>query len=78
MNEIKSKVISIVSAHLAIEKEKISETSSFANDLGADSLDEVELIMAFEEHFNVVISDEISEKISTVGDMISFLEKNTL
>jgi acyl carrier protein len=75
MNEIRAKVIKIVSEHLDVEEEKITETSSFVDDLGADSLDQVELVMAFEEEFNIEIPDEAAEKIATVADAVSFIEK---
>jgi len=77
MNEIRAKVIKIVSEHLDVEEAKITDTSSFVDDLGADSLDQVELVMAFEEEFNVEIPDEAAEKIATVSDAVSFIEKSS-
>ena len=70
--DVKSKVKKIVADHLGVEEEKVTEESSFIDDLGADSLDTVELVMAFEEEFGSEISD--SEKILTVGDAIKFIE----
>ena len=72
--EIKSKVKKIVADHLGIEEEKIKDESSFIDDLGADSLDTVELVMAFEEEFGSEISDSEAEKILTVGDAVRFIE----
>ena len=74
-DDIKAKIKKIVADHLGIEEEKVTEESSFIDDLGADSLDTVELVMAFEEEFNVEIPDDAAETIQTVGDAISFLEK---
>jgi acyl carrier protein len=77
MNEIRAKVVKIVAEHLDVEESKVTETSSFVDDLGADSLDQVELVMAFEEEFNIEIPDEAAEKIATVNDAVSFIEKAT-
>ncbi len=77
MNEIRTKVVKIVAEHLDVEEGKVSDTSSFVDDLGADSLDQVELVMAFEEEFNIEIPDEAAEKIATVSDAVSFIEKAT-
>jgi len=71
------RVKKIVVEHLGVEKEKVSEESSFIDDLGADSLDTVELVMAFEEEFGVEIPDDMAENILTVGDAIKFLDKHT-
>ena len=76
MSDISERVISIVMEHLGVEKDKITENSSFIDDLGADSLDTVELVMAFEEEFGSEISDSEAEKILTVGDAIKFIEGN--
>ena len=73
-DEVASKVKKIVSDHLGIEENKVTEESSFIDDLGADSLDTVELVMAFEEEFGSEISDSEAEKILTVGDAIKFIE----
>jgi len=73
MSDIKEKVKKIVADHLGIEEEKVTEQSSFIDDLGADSLDTVELVMAFEEEFGSEISDNDAEKILTVGDAIKFI-----
>jgi len=72
--EIAGKVKKIVADHLGIEEANIKEESSFIDDLGADSLDTVELVMAFEEEFGSEISDTEAEKILTVGDAIKFIE----
>ena len=74
MSDISERVISIVMEHLGVEKDKVTENSSFIDDLGADSLDTVELVMAFEEAFDVEIPDDKAEKILTVGDAVSHLE----
>ena len=68
------KVKKIVADHLGIDEAKVTEESSFIDDLGADSLDTVELVMAFEEEFGSEISDSEAEKILTVGDAIKFIE----
>ena len=73
-DNVKDKIKKIVADHLGIEEEKVTEEASFIDDLGADSLDTVELVMAFEEAFDVEIPDEKAEKILTVGDAISHLE----
>ena len=75
MSEVAEKVKSIIAEHLGIDDlEKITNDAKFIDDLGADSLDTVELVMAFEEAFEVEIPDEKAEKILTVGDAISHLE----
>ncbi len=71
---ISSKVKKIVADHLGVEVEKVTDEASFIDDLGADSLDTVELVMAFEEEFGSEISDSEAEKILTVGDAIKFIE----
>ena len=73
-DEIKSKIKKIVADHLGIEEEKVTDEASFIDDLGADSLDTVELVMAFEEDFGSEISDSEAEKILTVGDAVKFIE----
>ena len=73
-DDISSKVKKIVADHLGIDQVKVEDESSFIDDLGADSLDTVELVMAFEEEFGAEISDSQAEKILTVGDAIKFIE----
>ena len=72
--DISSKVKKIVADLLGIDEAKVNEESSFIDDLGADSLDTVELVMAFEEEFGSEISDSDAEKILTVGDAVKFIE----
>ena len=74
MSEIEDKVKKIVVDHLGIEESKIKLDSKFIDDLGADSLDTVELVMAFEEQFNIEIPDDAAETILTIQDAISFIE----
>jgi acyl carrier protein len=76
MSDIADRVKKIVIEHLGVDGEKVIEGASFIDDLGADSLDTVELVMAFEEEFGVEIPDDAAETILTVGDAINFLEKN--
>jgi acyl carrier protein len=76
MSDISERVKKIVIEHLGVDEEKVIETASFIDDLGADSLDTVELVMAFEEEFNCEIPDDIAEKIVTVKDAISHIEDN--
>ncbi len=73
-DDISNKVKKIVADHLGIDESKVTEESSFIDDLGADSLDTVELVMAFEEEFGSEISDSDAEKILTVGDAVKFIE----
>ncbi|WCS27114.1 acyl carrier protein [Methylobacterium sp. NMS14P] len=77
MSDIAERVKKIVVEHLGVEPEKVIESANFIDDLGADSLDTVELVMAFEEEFNVEIPDDAAETIQTVGDAVKFLEKNS-
>ena len=77
-DDITSKVKKIVADHLGIDEAKVTEEASFIDDLGADSLDTVELVMAFEEEFGSEISDSEAEKILTVGDAIKFIESKKL
>ena len=74
--EIEEKVFAIVSSKLNVAKEKITRESSFINDLGADSLDTVELVMEIEDTFDLSIPDDAAEKIQTVGDAIKYIETN--
>ncbi|MEM6806620.1 MAG: acyl carrier protein [Bacteroidota bacterium] len=76
MSSIAEKVTDIIVDKLGVEKSEVTPEASFANDLGADSLDTVELIMEFEKEFNLSIPDEAAEKIVTVGDSITYLEAN--
>lgn len=71
--DIKQKVFELVSKQLGVDIEKISDDTSFTNDLGADSLDLVELVMELEEKFGIKIPEEMSDKIQTVGDAIKFI-----
>lgn len=75
MSEIADSIKKIVVEHLDVDAEKVTESASFIDDLGADSLDNVELVMAFEEEFDVEIPDDAAETIQTVGDAIKFVEK---
>ena len=77
MSDIAGRVKKIVVEHLGVDESKVTEGASFIDDLGADSLDTVELVMAFEEEFNVEIPDDAAEKIQTVGDAISFIKENS-
>jgi acyl carrier protein len=74
MSETADRVKKIVVEHLGVEDEKVTTDSSFIDDLGADSLDIVELVMAFEEEFSVEIPDDAAEKISTVKDAIDYID----
>lgn len=74
MSEVADKVKSIIAEKLGIEQSQVTPTASFTNDLGADSLDTVELIMAFEQEFGISIPDEDAEKIATVNDAVSYIE----
>ena len=74
MSEVETQVKQIVVDHLGIDESKVTPVSKFIDDLGADSLDTVELVMAFEEEFGSEISDSEAEKILTVGDAVKFIE----
>ena len=76
MSEVREKVKKIIVDHLGVDAEKVTDGASFIDDLGADSLDTVELVMAFEEEFGSEISDSDAEKILTVGDAIKFIESH--
>ena len=76
MSEIASKVQKIIVDKLGVEESEVTTTASFTNDLGADSLDTVELIMEFEKEFGISIPDDQAEKIQTVVDAISYIEAN--
>ena len=77
MSEIAEKVKAIIVDKLSVDESEVKNEASFSNDLGADSLDTVELIMEFEKQFNVTIPDDQAEKISTVGDAIKYIEEHT-
>ena len=77
MSSISERVIDIVSEQMGATKDKIKPETSFINDLGADSLDTVELVMEFEDEFDLNIPDEDAEKIQTVGDAIAYIESHT-
>ena len=72
--DIKNKIKKIVADHLGIDEAKVTEESSFIDDLGADSLDTVELVMAFEEKFGIEITDDAAETIQTVQNAIDYIE----
>ncbi len=74
MSDIQARVVKIVAEHLDVEEDKVSADASFTDDLGADSLDQVELVMAFEEEFSIDIPDDAAEKIATVSDAVKFIE----
>ena len=75
--DVSNKVKKMVADHLGVEETKVTDESNFIDDLGADSLDTVELVMAFEEEFGSEISDSEAEKILTVGDAIKFIESRS-
>ena len=75
MSDIAEKVKAIIVDKLGVDESEVTNEASFTNDLGADSLDTVELIMEFEKEFDIQIPDDKAESISTVGDAISFIEK---
>ena len=77
MADTASRVKAIIVDKLGVEESEVTPEASFTNDLGADSLDTVELIMEFEKEFNIAIPDDQAEKIATVGDAISYIEENT-
>ena len=75
MSDIAERVKKIVVEHLGVEPDKVTEKANFIDDLGADSLDTVELVMAFEEEFGVEIPDDAAEHIQTVGDAVKFIQE---
>ncbi|NBB82599.1 MAG: acyl carrier protein [Alphaproteobacteria bacterium] len=77
MSDIAERVKKIVVDHLGVDEGKVTESASFIDDLGADSLDTVELVMAFEEEFGVEIPDDAAEKILTVKDAIDFIQEQS-
>jgi acyl carrier protein len=76
MSDISTRVKAIIVDKLGVDEKEVTPEASFTNDLGADSLDTVELIMEFEKEFNLAIPDDQAEKIGTVGDAIAYIEKN--
>ncbi|AAQ66766.1 MULTISPECIES: acyl carrier protein [Porphyromonas] len=76
MSEVEKKVIDLVVDKLNVEASEVTREASFSNDLGADSLDTVELMMNFEKEFNMSIPDDQAQEIKTVGDAIDYIEKN--
>ncbi|MBM3580245.1 MAG: acyl carrier protein [Alphaproteobacteria bacterium] len=75
-NEIFDRVKKIIINHLGVEEGKVTEVASFIDDLGADSLDQVELVMAFEEEFGIEIPDDAAEKITNVGTAVKYISEN--
>lgn len=75
MSDMVEKVKDIIAEELGVEREKLTDEASFMEDLGADSLDTVELVMAFEKEFDIDIPDEEAEKLRTVGDALKYLEE---
>ena len=76
MSDTADRVKKIVVEHLGVEEDKVTPDASFIDDLGADSLDIVELVMAFEEEFGVEIPDDAAEKITTVGDAVAYISEH--
>ena len=74
---VEERVIEIVSEQMGVSKDQVTRETSFINDLGADSLDTVELVMEFEEEFDITIPDEEAEKIQTVGQAINYIEEHS-
>ena len=75
MSDIAERLKKIVVEHLGVDADKVTENASFIDDLGADSLDNVELVMAFEEEFGIEIPDDAAENIQTVGDAVKFIKE---
>ena len=76
MSQIADRVIAIIVDKLGVDEAQVTETASFTSDLGADSLDTVELIMEFEKEFGITIPDDKAETIQTVGDAVAYIEAN--
>ena len=76
MASIQERVVDIVAEQLGVDKEKINIDTHFVNDLGADSLDTVELVMELEEEFDINIPDDVAEKIQTIGEAVKFIDEN--
>ena len=77
MSDVADRVKRIVLEHLGVDEDKVVESASFIDDLGADSLDTVELVMAFEEEFSIEIPDDAAEKILTIKDAVDFIESQS-
>lgn len=77
MSSVEERVIEIVSEQMGVTKDQVTRETSFVNDLGADSLDTVELVMEIEEEFDITIPDEDAEKIQTVGQAIDYIQERT-
>ena len=77
MSDIEARVKKIIAEQLGVEESQVTNEKAFVADLGADSLDTVELVMAFEEEFNVEVPDEDAEKLQTVGDVVKYIEEKT-
>lgn len=77
MSDVANKVKAIIVDKLSVEESEVTMEASFTNDLGADSLDTVELIMEFEKEFNIAIPDDQAEKIQTVGEAVKYIEENS-
>ena len=76
MSDVNSRVVAIIVDKLGVDETEVTPEASFTNDLGADSLDTVELIMEFEKEFNIAIQDDQAEKIATVGNAVKYIEDN--
>ena len=76
MASVEERVVEIVAEQLGVDREKVTRETSFVNDLGADSLDTVELVMELEEEFDITIPDDAAEKIQTVGQAIDYIDEN--
>ncbi len=76
MSDISTKVKAIIVEKLGVDEKEVTENASFTNDLGADSLDTVELIMEFEKEFNIAIPDDQAEKINTVGEAVKYIQEH--
>lgn len=77
MSDIADRIKKIVVEHLSVDEDKVTENASFIDDLGADSLDTVELVMAFEEEFGIEIPDEAAETIQSFGDAVKYVTENS-
>ncbi len=77
MASVRERVVDIICEQMGADRDKVTDETSFVNDLGADSLDTVELVMEFEDEFDLNIPDEDAEKIQTVGDAVKYIEEHT-